>query len=57
MRSMFTNLGELGALKYIFMALEIYDINDIYVIDIAAGQGWVSFLVVFPRRGGKAMFA
>lgn len=26
---------------------DIHDINDIYAIDTAAGQCWVSFLVVF----------
>ena len=36
-------------------ALEIHDINDICVIDGAAGQCWVSFLVVFTGREGNVV--
>ena len=39
----------------LFKALEIHDINDICVIDGAAGQCWVSFLVVFTGREGNVI--
>lgn len=40
----------------LFKALETHDINDMFVIDGAAGQCWVSFLVVFTGREGNVMF-
>ena len=40
----------------LFKALETHDINDMCIIDGAAGQCWVSFLVVFTGREGNVMF-